>query len=98
MLEVNAVAFQLEPQEALLKLKLERAAMLVDGLSGERVRWEISVRELDGLFDSLPGDCLIATAFVSYLGPFVSNYRDELARIWTAEVLIYQRLCQDTLD
>ncbi|XP_008209980.1 dynein heavy chain 2, axonemal [Nasonia vitripennis] len=73
--------------EELLKLKLERAAMLVDGLSGERVRWESSVRELDGLFDSLPGDCLIATAFVSYLGPFVSNYRDELVRIWTAEVL-----------
>lgn len=73
-----------------MKLKLERAAMLVDGLSGERIRWETSVQELDGMFDSLPGDCLIATAFVSYLGPFVSNYRDELVRIWTAEVTFYK--------
>ncbi|KAJ8670787.1 hypothetical protein QAD02_002046 [Eretmocerus hayati] len=72
--------------EKLLKLKLERAAMLVDGLSGEKGRWESTVHELDGMFDSLPGDCVIATAFVSYLGPFVSNYRDELVRIWNAEV------------
>ena len=70
-----------------MKLKLERAAMLVDGLSGERIRWENSIEELNDMFDALPGDCLIATAFVSYLGPFVSDYRDELIRIWTTEVI-----------
>lgn len=64
--------------------------MLVDGLSGERVRWESSVEELGGMFDLLPGDCLIATAFVSYLGPFVSNYREELVRIWSTEVTFYK--------
>ena len=37
-------------------------------------------------FDWLPGDCLISTAFVSYLGPFVSNYREELIGIWMKEV------------
>ncbi|XP_024940642.1 dynein heavy chain 2, axonemal [Cephus cinctus] len=70
----------------LLKLKLERAAMLVDGLSGEKIRWELTVKSLDEYFDWLPGDCLISTAFVSYLGPFVSNYREALVDIWIKEV------------
>lgn len=73
-------------QAELLKLKLERAAMLVDGLSGERIRWQETVLVLEELFDCLPGDCLISTAFISYLGPFVSNYREELVEIWTKEV------------
>lgn len=69
-----------------MKLKLERAAMLLDGLSEERIRWENTVATLGKLFDLLPGDCLICTAFVSYLGPFVSNYREDLTKLWTNEV------------
>lgn len=60
--------------------------MLVDGLSDERIRWENTVTSLAEFFDWLPGDCLISTAFVSYLGPFVSNYREELIAIWMKEV------------
>ncbi|KAF7401616.1 hypothetical protein HZH68_007436 [Vespula germanica] len=70
----------------LLKIKLDRAAMLVEGLSGERIRWLETVESLGEFFDWLPGDCLISTAFVSYLGPFVSNYREELFAIWVKEV------------
>lgn len=70
----------------MLKVKLDRAAMLVEGLSGERIRWLETVESLGEFFDWLPGDCLISTAFVSYLGPFVSNYRDELFAIWVKEV------------
>lgn len=69
-----------------MKLKLDRAAMLVDGLSDERIRWENTVASLAEFFDWLPGDCLISTAFVSYLGPFVSSYREELINIWMQEV------------
>jgi uncharacterized protein YybS (DUF2232 family) len=81
-------------QEELLKLKLERAAMLVDGLSGERVRWENSVQDLNSTFNLLPGDCLIATAFISYLGPFISNYRSKLVQIWTTEVTFYKKFSE----
>lgn len=78
-------------KEELLNLKLERAALLADSFSGDRVRWESSIEKLNGMFDSLPRDCLIANAFVSYLGPFISNYRDELVCIWTdAEVTFYK--------
>lgn len=71
----------------MLMLKLERAAMLVDCLAGEKIRWEETVEKLDALFELLPGDCLLATAFISYLGPFVSNYRDYLVDLWKNEVI-----------
>lgn len=34
----------------------------------------------------LVGDCLLAASFLSYMGPFLSNYRDELLNIWMKEV------------
>lgn len=35
----------------------------------------------------LGGDCLMAAAFMSYMGPFLSNYRDELVqKKWIEEV------------
>lgn len=55
-------------------------------LSGERERWEMTVERLDKEFDNLPGDCLIATGFVAYLGPFVSEYREDLMGDWFREV------------
>lgn len=33
------------------------------------------------------GDCLIAAAFLSYMGPFLTNYRDEIInQIWIRKV------------
>lgn len=60
--------------------------MLVEGLAGEKIRWEETVTSLDAQFDYLPGNCLLATAFISYLGPFVSSYRDSLVELWKTEV------------
>ncbi|KAF0304890.1 Dynein heavy chain 2, axonemal [Amphibalanus amphitrite] len=70
-----------------LELKLDRAAKIVSGLAGEKVRWTQTVKDLDENFGYLVGDCLIAAAFVSYMGPFTSNYRDEIvSSIWLPEV------------
>lgn len=81
---------ELNRKAELLRLKLERAAMLVDGLAGERERWKNTVLTLDGQFEKLPGDCLLATAFISYLGPFVSEYREKLLETWKMEVAVYE--------
>ena len=35
----------------------------------------------------LLGDCLLAAAFLSYMGPFLSQYREEIMdKIWMAQV------------
>ncbi|KAJ8721187.1 hypothetical protein PYW07_001962 [Mythimna separata] len=76
---------ELERKSKMLQLKLERAEALITGLSGEKERWEMTVERLDKEFDNLPGDCLIATGFVAYLGPFVSEYREDLMSEWFLE-------------
>ncbi|KAJ2950243.1 hypothetical protein O0L34_g11605 [Tuta absoluta] len=77
---------ELERKSRILQLKLERAQALISGLSGEKERWEATVESLDKQFENLPGDCLIATGFVAYLGPFVSEYREDLMSSWFIEV------------
>ncbi|CAG9772859.1 unnamed protein product [Ceutorhynchus assimilis] len=73
---------ELNRKAQLLRLKLERAATLVECLASERQRWEETVKVLDVKYVFLPGDCLLGTAFVSYMGPFVSIYRDDLIVRW----------------
>ncbi|RVE52121.1 hypothetical protein evm_003194 [Chilo suppressalis] len=87
---------ELERKSRMLQLKLERAEALITGLSGERERWELTVERLDKEFDNLPGDCLIATGFVAYLGPFVSEYREALMSDWFMEV--YNESVPVTMD
>lgn len=67
-----------EEEAAMLTDKLQRAADLVEGLSGERVRWEASIKNYTQDIYHLPGDCAIAAAFMSYAGPFTADYRDML--------------------
>lgn len=89
---------ELNRKAELLRIKLERAYILVDCLSGERSRWEETVANLDIEYECLPGDCLLATAFLSYLGPYVSNYREELMEMWKEEVSNLQIPYSHTFD
>ena len=77
----------LEEELADLEGKLHRAEKLVTGLAGERVRWESSIRTYESALAALPGDTVVAAAFLSYAGPFPSEYRDELVeRTWLPQV------------
>lgn len=77
---------ELQAKAEFLQLKLQRAAMLVDGLAGEKLRWEQTVEYCNVHYSQLPGDCLLATAFLSYVGPFVSQYREYLLQLWKKSV------------
>ncbi|XP_065175861.1 dynein axonemal heavy chain 2-like isoform X2 [Sycon ciliatum] len=78
---------ELKANAEMLALKLDRAGKLVSGLAGERVRWEANVLLLEEAISYLVGDCLMAAAFMSYAGPFLSNYRDDLVEnIWLKKV------------
>ncbi|CBZ54592.1 GF18580, related [Neospora caninum Liverpool] len=61
-----------------LKLKMERAESLIAGLAGERDRWEVSLAQSTEKLKALPGDCLVAAAFMAYAGPFNTDYRNRL--------------------
>ena len=61
--------------------------MQTSGLAGEKIRWEASAENLEDSMGYLVGDCLVASAFLSYMGPFLSNYRDEMVeKIWLKQV------------
>jgi dynein heavy chain, axonemal len=56
------------------ELKLTRA---------EKDRWEKSIKKYEDALRFLPGDCLLAAAFMSYAGAFNSSYRRSLLNgIW----------------
>lgn len=77
----------LETELADLEGKLERAEKLVSGLAGERTRWMLSITDLESRYAKLPGDVVVASAFMSYAGPFPSEYRDDLVKqTWLPQV------------
>ncbi|XP_052825334.1 dynein beta chain, ciliary isoform X1 [Octopus bimaculoides] len=54
------------------------ANRLVGGLASENVRWAESINILKEQEKTLPGDILLVSSFVSYLGCFTKSYRIEL--------------------
>ncbi|XP_048373762.1 dynein axonemal heavy chain 2 [Sphaerodactylus townsendi] len=77
-----------------MEIKLDRADKLVSGLAGEKVRWEETMKGLQEDLGYLVGDCLLAAAFLSYMGPFLSVYRDEiLSHIWIRQIRELQVPC-----
>jgi dynein heavy chain len=82
--EADKSEYQRIAQE--LESKLNRAASLVESLTGERVRWEKSVEVLLQQLKHVVGDCTIAASFVAYGGPFPITYRQHLLKRWVASV------------
>ena len=58
--------------------KLGLAQRLVAALASEKVRWAESIEQLKTDYTVLTGDCLLAAAFVSYVGPFTKPFRTRL--------------------
>ena len=58
--------------------QLTAASKLIEGLTGERVRWGEDVVLLEQKSVKLIGDCLIGASFLSYLGAFTTDYRRTL--------------------
>ncbi|XP_035728185.1 dynein beta chain, ciliary-like [Vespa mandarinia] len=54
------------------------ANRLVGGLASENVRWAESVASFMQQASTLPGDVLLVTAFISYVGCFTKQFRQDL--------------------
>ncbi|GCB73975.1 hypothetical protein scyTo_0003059 [Scyliorhinus torazame] len=59
---------------------IELANRLVKGLESENVRWAQSVTQYHEQEETLCGDVLLMTTFISYAGSFSKKYRDELVQ------------------
>jgi dynein heavy chain len=80
-LEFNAAeATRLEAQTIADKgkKKLDLANRLTKALGSEELRWKDGIGRMTIERELLVGDCLLASAFVSYVGPFTKQYRDTL--------------------
>lgn len=71
-----------------LALNLSLANRLVNGLADENIRWTRNVKtfELEKL--TMIGNALVSAAFVSYIGPFNSKFRQDLwANQWINDMI-----------
>jgi len=64
------------------KKQLYRAEKMIVGLQGEKDSWTETVAKLGVDQIMLTGDCLIASGALSYNGPFISKFREELEELW----------------
>lgn len=72
----------LNTKKATMELQLERADKLVSGLAGEAVRWEEAEKRLGVDLINLVGNIMIASGYISYVGPFTAPFRKSLMEHW----------------
>ncbi|TPX71761.1 hypothetical protein SpCBS45565_g00838 [Spizellomyces sp. 'palustris'] len=69
------------------KRKMNAATALISGLKGEKDRWTIQSKEFSERIGRLVGDIILATAFLSYSGPFNQSFRAQLLSDWKKELV-----------
>ena len=68
----------LQMQASKMEKRLATASTFIEGLVGERARWTKEIKILNSTRSLLVSDCLLAAGFISYMGPFTAQYRQEL--------------------
>jgi dynein heavy chain len=78
--EAEAFAAKVEADAQILVDQLDLANRLVNGLADENIRWTNNVATYKKERVTMIGDALVSAAFVSYIGPFSSAFRNDLWR------------------
>ncbi|XP_033947329.1 dynein axonemal heavy chain 10 [Pseudochaenichthys georgianus] len=77
----------LQEEAGLMERRLIAADKLISGLSSENERWTQDLEELKQRRVRLLGDCLVSAAFLSYVGAFSSDFRNEMVyQVWVKDV------------
>ncbi len=67
--------------------KMINATALIEGLSGEKIRWTEASKGFEAQTHKLVGDVLLATGFLSYSGPFNQEFRTLMVKNWKKELV-----------
>ncbi|XP_029296329.1 dynein heavy chain 10, axonemal [Cottoperca gobio] len=77
----------LQEEAELMERRLIAADKLITGLSSENERWTQDLEELKQRRVLLLGDCLVSAAFLSYVGAFSWDFRNEMVyQVWVKDV------------
>ncbi|XP_067623613.1 dynein beta chain, ciliary [Eurosta solidaginis] len=78
---------------------IDLAHRLINGLANENVRWKESVQSLQAKTGTLPGDILLISSFLSYVGCFTRRYREELQqKMWMTSFAKIEPTVPHTID
>ena len=59
----------------------------MSGLSDEQVRWSKDVKKLIEDSNLIAGNCAVSAGMIAYSGPFTSEYRIRMEKIWAKRLL-----------
>ena len=77
---------QLQDDMEKTSARLIRADQLTTLLAEEGERWANTVKDIEVEISNVIGDILIATAILSYNGPFTGPYRQDLVKSWISQI------------
>ncbi|KAF4798840.1 Dynein-1-alpha heavy chain, flagellar inner arm I1 complex [Turdus rufiventris] len=78
---------KLQAEAEIMQRRLEAADKLIAGLKSENERWTEEFKELEIRKVKLLGDCLLAAAFLCYVGAFSWEFRHEmLYQVWQEDI------------
>ena len=75
---IYPIAQALEADLASAQTRMSTASTLLLALGDEETRWSVQLEQYKRGAKALVGDCLLASSFMSYLGPFSKGVRDTL--------------------
>ncbi|CCI46649.1 unnamed protein product [Albugo candida] len=84
LLTANERKLDLQQQVGDCCVKLSRATQLINGLGGEKLRWEGMLLRLETIYTNMVGDILLCSGVISYLGAFTSVFRAKALQQWIA--------------
>jgi len=78
----------LQEEAEIMERRLVAADKLISGLASEKIRWTEDLDDLKQQRHRLLGDCLLGAAFLSYLGAFSWDFRNDLLRKeWETDIV-----------
>lgn len=89
---------RIKSEMSTVQTKVDRSMALITNLSSERARWEADSAAFQTQIHTLVGDCLLASAFLTYSGYFNQLDRALLVETWHDRLHSVKVACKPDLN